>query len=259
MQQCPDGPKFMEPVDALAQVTDNSLLIVVDTHNKDILESVDLYHAARYVIVIDHHRKNVNFIENAVIFHHEPYASSASEMVTEIIQYFRLDTEVSSAYADALLAGIMLDTKNFVMRTGVRTFEAAAYLRKIGADTVQVKSLFSNTISMYSMRAQIVAHAELYRNNAISAVKLQDKNARVLAADELLSIQGVEASFVLYLEETGVGISARSMGNVNVQVIMEQMGGGGHQTMAATQLKGCTIQEAKEQLLLILEAQENET
>lgn len=262
MQQCPDGPKFMEPVDALAQVTDNSLLIVVDTHNKDILESVDLYHAARYVIVIDHHRKNVNFIENAVIFHHEPYASSASEMVTEIIQYFRLDTEVSSAYADALLAGIMLDTKNFVMRTGVRTFEAAAYLRKIGADTVQVKSLFSNTISMYSMRAQIVAHAELYRNNAISAVKLQDKNARVLAAqaaDELLSIQGVEASFVLYLEETGVGISARSMGNVNVQVIMEQLGGGGHQTMAATQLKGCTIQEAKEQLLLILEAQENET
>ena len=113
---------------------DNSLLIVVDTHNKDILESVDLYHAARYVIVIDHHRKNVNFIENAVIFHHEPYASSASEMVTEIIQYFRLDTEVSSAYADALLAGIMLDTKNFVMRTGVRTFEAAAYLRKIAID-----------------------------------------------------------------------------------------------------------------------------
>ena len=261
MQQCPDGPQFIEPVDALAQVTDNSLLIIADTHNKDILESVDLYHAARYVIVIDHHRKNVNFIENTVIFHHEPYASSASEMVTEIIQYFRLDTEISAAYADALLAGIMLDTKNFVMRTGVRTFEAAAYLRKIGADTVQVKALFSNTISMYSMRAQIVAHAELYRNNAISAVKLQDKNARVLAsqaADELLSIQGVEASFVLYLEETGVGISARSMGNVNVQVIMEQLGGGGHQTMAATQLRGCTIQEAKEQLLLILEAQENE-
>ena len=118
-------------------------------------------------------------------------------MVTEIIQYFRLDTEISAAYADALLAGIMLDTKNFVMRTGVRTFEAAAYLRKIGADTIQVKTLFSNTISMYSMRAQIVAHAELYRNNAISAVKLQDKNVRVLAsqaADELLSIQGVEAS-----------------------------------------------------------------
>ena len=248
-------------MDALAQVTENSLLIIVDTHNKDILESVDLYHAARYVIVIDHHRKNVNFIENAVIFHHEPYASSASEMVTEIIQYFRTDTEISAAYADALLSGIMLDTKNFVMRTGVRTFEAAAYLRKIGADTIQVKTLFSNTISMYSMRAQIVSHAELYRNNAISVVKMPSQDARVLAAqaaDELLSIQGVEASFVIYAAEPGAAISARSMGNVNVQVIMEQLGGGGHQTMAAAQLPRCTIQEAKEQLLLILEAQELE-
>ncbi|MGN1403280.1 MAG: DHH family phosphoesterase [Ruminococcus sp.] len=259
MKQCSDSPCFIEPIDALAQVTENSLLIVVDTHNKDILESLDLYHAARYVVVIDHHRKNVNFIENAVIFHHEPYASSASEMVTEIIQYFRLDTEISAAYADALLAGIMLDTKNFVMRTGVRTFEAAAYLRKIGADTIQVKTLFSNTISTYSMRSQIVSHAELYRNNAISVVKMQGQDMRVIAsqaADELLSIQGVEASFVLYLEEHGVSISARSMGNVNVQVIMEQLGGGGHQTMAAAQLPKCTIQEAKEQLLMILEAQE---
>lgn len=261
MAQCSDGPHFLEPVDALAQVTENSLLIIVDTHNKDILESVDLYHAARYVIVIDHHRKNVNFIENAVIFHHEPYASSASEMVTEIIQYFRTDTEISAAYADALLSGIMLDTKNFVMRTGVRTFEAAAYLRKIGADTIQVKTLFSNTISMYSMRAQIVSHAELYRKNAISVVKMPSQDARVLAAqaaDELLSIQGVEASFVIYAAEPGAAISARSMGNVNVQVIMEQLGGGGHQTMAAAQLPRCTIQEAKEQLLLILEAQELE-
>ena len=240
MAQCSDGPHFLEPVDALAQVTENSLL---------------------YVIVIDHHRKNVNFIENAVIFHHEPYASSASEMVTEIIQYFRTDTEISAAYADALLSGIMLDTKNFVMRTGVRTFEAAAYLRKIGADTIQVKTLFSNTISMYSMRAQIVSHAELYRNNAISVVKMPSQDARVLAAqaaDELLSIQGVEASFVIYAAEPGAAISARSMGNVNVQVIMEQLGGGGHQTMAAAQLPRCTIQEAKEQLLLILEAQELE-
>ncbi len=133
----------------------------------------------------------------------------------------------------------MLDTKNFVMRTGVRTFEAAAYLRKIGADTIQVKTLFSNTISMYSMRAQIVSHAELYRNNAISVVKMPSQDARVLAAqaaDELLSIQGVEASFVIYAAEPGAAISARSMGNVNVQVIMEQLGGGGHQTMAAAQL-----------------------
>ncbi|MCD8219057.1 MAG: DHH family phosphoesterase [Ruminococcus sp.] len=261
MAQCKDGPQFIEPTEALEQITENSLLIIVDTHNKDILESAELYRVARYVVVIDHHRKTVNFIENAVIFHHEPYASSASEMVTEIIQYFRLDTEISVVYADALLSGIMLDTKNFVMRTGVRTFEAAAYLRKIGADTMQVKTLFSNTISMYSMRAQIVSHAEVYQNNAISAVKLPGENGRILAsqaADELLTIQGVEASFVIYLTESGVSISARSMGNVNVQVIMEQMGGGGHQTMAAAQLSNCNIQEAKEQLLLILEAQQQE-
>ena len=168
------------------------------------------YEACRYVAVIDHHRKNVNFIENAVLFHHEPYASSASEMVTEIIQYFRLDGEIPAANADALLAGITLDTKNFVMRTGVRTFEAAAYLRKIGADTIQVKSLFSSTISMYQMRSQIVAHAEIYHKSAISAVKMQDADTRVLAAqaaDELLSIQGVEASFVLFPDQRWIQYS----------------------------------------------------
>ena len=149
MKKSERPPEFIEPEEAMERVSSNSLLIVVDTHNKDILESVELYEACRYVAVIDHHRKNVNFIENAVLFHHEPYASSASEMVTEIIQYFRLDGEIPAANADALLAGITLDTKNFVMRTGVRTFEAAAYLRKIGADTIQVKSLFSSTISMY--------------------------------------------------------------------------------------------------------------
>ena len=119
MEQEETPPHFLEPLDAMAQITADSLLIVVDTHNKELLESESLYHAARYVVVIDHHRKNVNFIENAVIFHHEPYASSASEMVTEIIQYFRLDRDIPAGYADALLAGIMLDTKNFVMRTGV--------------------------------------------------------------------------------------------------------------------------------------------
>lgn len=260
MKNCELPPKFIEPEKAIEQVTENSLLIIVDTHNKDILENVDLYNACKYVAVIDHHRKNVNFIEDAVIFHHEPYASSASEMVTEIIQYFRLDEEILSPYADALLAGITLDTKNFVMRTGVRTFEAAAYLRKVGADTVQVKSLFSSTISMYQLRSQIVAHAEIYRTNAISAVKIQNSDTRVLAAqaaDELLGIQGVEASFVLFLEQNGVGISARSLGNVNVQLIMEKLGGGGHQTMAAAQIPDITLQEAKEKLLFVLEDKED--
>ena len=234
---------------------------MVDTHNKDILESFELYRKIRNVVVIDHHRKNVNYIEDAALFHHEPYASSASEMVTELIQYFRLEKDLPAAYADALLAGITLDTKNFVMRTGVRTFEAAAYLRRAGADTIKVKSLFSDTISMYQMRSQIVAHAEIFRNNAISAVKLQNSSGRLLAAqaaDELLSIQGVEASFVLYPENGGVSISARSLGKVNVQLIMESLGGGGHQTMAAAQLPSLTLQETKERLLQALEAYEAE-
>ena len=251
MQQCPDGPKFMEPVDALAQVTDNSLLIVVDTHNKDILESVDLYHAARYVIVIDHHRKNVNFIENAVIFHHEPYASSASEMVTEIIQYFRLDTEVSSAYADALLAGIMLDTKNFVMKTGVRTFEAAAYLRKQGADTVEVRKLFSNSMDDYQKKTRLVASAEIYRGCAIASGEYSEdiKLIAPQAADELLGINDVMASFVMYEYDGGVSFSARSMGLMNVQVVMEALGGGGHMTMAGAQLKEIGMEAARQKLL----------
>lgn len=259
MKDAERSPEFIEPEEAMERVSSNSLLIVVDTHNKDILESVELYKACRYVAVIDHHRKNVNFIENAVLFHHEPYASSASEMVTEIIQYFRLDGEIPAANADALLAGITLDTKNFVMRTGVRTFEAAAYLRKIGADTIQVKSLFSSTISMYQIRSQIVAHAEIYHRSAISAVKMQDADTRVIAAqaaDELLGIQGVEASFVLFPDQNGFSISARSLGAINVQLVMEELGGGGHQTMAATQLVGVTLQEAKERLLQVLEAYE---
>ncbi len=232
------------------------MLIVVDTHNKDILESFELYERMQNVVVIDHHRKNVNYIENAALFHHEPIASSASEMVAELVQYFRLEKDIPAVLADALLAGIMLDTKNFVMRTGVRTFEAAAYLKRVGADTIKVKSLFSDTISMYQMRSQIVAHAEIFKSFAISAVKLQNSSSRLLAAqaaDELLGIQGVEASFVLYTENNGTSISARSMGEVNVQVIMEALGGGGHQTMAATQLQNMQLQDAKERLLMVLE------
>ncbi|MBQ8514114.1 MAG: DHH family phosphoesterase [Ruminococcus sp.] len=257
MKGCKVPPAFIEPEKAVTEANDQSMLIVVDTHNKDILESFELYQRIQNVVVIDHHRKNVNYIENAALFHHEPYASSASEMVTELLQYFRLEKELLSDYADALLAGIMLDTKNFVMRTGVRTFEAAAYLRRIGADTIQVKGLFSDTISMYQMRSQIVAHAEIFRNNAISAVKLQSDSGRLLAAqaaDELLSIEGVQASFVLYLDGNGTSVSARSLGQVNVQLIMEALGGGGHQTMAAAQLPSATLQETKERLLRVLDA-----
>ena len=254
-----DDQLFITPGEAESYIEDRDLLIIVDTHNKDFLESRSLYDRAKNIVVIDHHRKTVNFIDDAVIFHHEPYASSASEMVTEIIQYFRFDTDqrFPNCYADALLSGIMLDTKNFVMRTGVRTFEAAAYLKKLGADTVAVKLLFSNSIDSYKRRSQIVSTAKIHRNCAIAAADFKSDDLRLVApqaADELLSITGVDASFVIYKTGSTLNISARSLGAVNVQVIMEELGGGGHQTMAATQIEGSTVQEAVKALIHAIDA-----
>lgn len=240
---------FIPPHTAESMISDKDLLIIADTHNKDFLESRLIYDMAKQVVVIDHHRKTVNFIDDAVIFHHEPYASSASEMVTEMIQYFRFDSEerYPSCYADALLSGIMLDTKNFVMRTGVRTFEAAAYLKKLGADTVAVKLLFSNSIESYKIRSQIVSYAKIHNRCAVAMADVKSDDIRIIApqaADELLSISGVDASFVLYKTNNTINISARSLGSVNVQVIMEQLGGGGHQSMAAAQLENTSFDEA---------------
>lgn len=243
---------FLNPADAIETITENTLLIIVDTHNKDILESERLYEAASNVVVIDHHRKNVNYVDNAVVFHHEPYASSACEMVTELLQYFKMNSMVDSCYADCLLSGIMLDTKNFVMRTGVRTFEAAAFLRKIGADTVKVKCLFSGSIEAYRSRTDIVGSAEIVGCHAIAIAPPDTEELRLVApqaADELLSIQNVDAAFVIYEINRSVSISARSLGAVNVQVIMEALGGGGHQTMAATQIPDISVQDAKIRLL----------
>lgn len=249
------GDLFLTPEEALDSLSDDSLLMIVDTHNKDILESPALYQAAKKLVVIDHHRKTVNFVDNAVVFHHEPYASSACEMVTELIQYFKLSEAVDSVYADCLLAGITLDTKNFVMRTGVRTFEAAAYLRKIGADTVRVKNLFSGTIEAYRSRTEIVGSAEIHGCHAISCVPPETPDIRLVApqaADELLGIAGVSAAYVIYEVNKVMNISARSFGTVNVQVIMEQLGGGGHQSMAATQIPDISAAEAKECLLHVI-------
>ncbi len=249
---------FLTPEEALEQLGKDSLLIIVDTHNKDILESPALYRAAKRVVVIDHHRKNVNFVDDAVVFHHEPYASSACEMISELLQYFRLPEAVGAVYADCLLAGIMLDTKNFVMRTGVRTFEAAAYLRKLGADTVRVKGLFSGSIEAYRSRTEIVGSAALYDCYAIAVAPPETPDVRLVApqaADELLGISKVEAAFVIYQVNGIVNISARSYGAVNVQVIMEQLGGGGHQTMAATQIEGISLQDAKAELLQVIRTQ----
>lgn len=242
---------FVDEKTALAEITDRTLLIVVDTHSPSFLESTEIYEKCRRVVVIDHHRMMVNHIDNAVIFYHEPYASSASEMVAELLQYIGSDT-LSRFEAEALLAGIMLDTKNFVLRTGVRTFEAAAFLRSKGADTVEVKRLFSNSISTYKTKYKLVSEAEIFNSYAIACAEEETSDIRVAAAqaaDELLGIEHVMASFVMFPTGKTINISARSLGDVNVQVLMEKMGGGGHQTMAAAQLENTTMEAAREKLV----------
>lgn len=246
---------FISPEEAKEKVEEETLLIVVDTHIRSLLESQDIYASCRNVVVIDHHRRMVGSIDNAVIFYHEPYASSASEMVTELIQYFDSRCKIKKSDAEALLAGIMLDTKSFSMRAGVRTFEAAAYLKKMGADTVKVKELFSGSLQSYQHRSKIVSTAEIYRGCAVSFAKSYDDIGLVApqAADELLTIKGVSASVVMYKTPVGVSFSARSLGGMNVQVIMEALGGGGHQTMAGAQIPDITAQEAKEKLLAAID------
>lgn len=247
-----EEPVFIAPSEALERIDDGTLLIVVDTNNKDILDSPEVYNAAKQVVVIDHHRQVVNYIDNAVIFHHEPYASSASEMAAELIQYFPGADKLQSYFADVMLAGIMLDTKDFVMRTGVRTFEAAAFLRKLGADMVAVKGLFANSMACIQKRSQLIASAEIYKRCAIALDDSADECIRVAsaqAADQMLGIVDVDASFVIFRTPQGINISARSMGAMNVQIIMEKLGGGGHQTMAAAQFADITVFEAKAKLV----------
>ena len=196
----------------------------------------------------------VNHIDNAVVFFHEPYASSACEMTTELVQYLG-DCSISRLESEAMLSGIMLDTKNFVLRTGVRTFEAAAFLRSRGADTVEVKRLFSNSIDTYKVKYKLVSEAEIFNYCAIASADGNIPDIRIAsaqAADELLGIENVKASFVMYKTGKTVNISARSLGDLNVQIIMEALGGGGHQTMAACQLEGVSMDEAREKLLSII-------
>lgn len=245
-------PLFIQPQQAEEGITENSLLIITDTHNPLMLESPELHSKAKKVVIIDHHRKTVNFIDNSLIFYHEPYASSASEMVTELLGYFGKAGKITALQAEALLAGIMLDTKNFTIKTGVRTFEAAAFLRKLGADTVNVKSLFANTIENYQQKASLVSRAQIYKRCAIAYTSVYSPEMRLIApqaADELLSIENVDASFVYYRSGGDeIYISARSLGAMNVQLVMETLGGGGHQTMAGAQLHGVGLDQAGTQI-----------
>lgn len=245
---------FVSPAEARKKVNEKTLLIIVDTHSPTFVEDVELYKKCENVVVIDHHRMMVNHITNSCVFFHEPFASSASEMVTELVQYIN-DEALSRSEAEALLSGIMLDTKNFVLRTGVRTFEAAAYLKKKGADTVEVKRLFSDSLDTYKIKSQLVSEAEIYNNSAIACTENKlssNKDIRLTAAqaaDELLSIQDVQASYVIYKAGDDMCISARSLGDLNVQLVMERLGGGGHQTMAGANLGSISKAEARERLV----------
>ena len=240
---------FIDPKGALPIISKRTLCIVVDTYQVNLVESKEILEKCGKVAVIDHHRKGVGFIENPALVCHEPYSSSASELVTELLQYVgERDDKPNRVEAEGLLAGIMLDTRDFTLHTGVRTFEAAAALRRYGAETERVRQLFDVTMVEYNAKADLVEAAQMYKNCAISVSGEVPPEARVAiaqAANDLLTIQNVEASFVAVQVGTGVNISARSLGAVNVQVIMESLGGGGHQTMAAAQLKHITPEAAR--------------
>ena len=245
---------FISSETALTQVDSGTLVVLVDTHKKTYVESPELLTKTNKIVVIDHHRRSADFIDNSILTFQEVYASSAAELVTEIIQYTQNEVELSEVEAEALYAGIMMDTKNFTFKTGVRTFEAAAYLRRCGVDIIKVKKWFQSDLESYNTISEIVRKAEIVRDSiGISIYDVQEKETSLIcakAADELLTIGNITASFVLGLMEDGkVCISGRSIGDVNVQMILEKLGGGGHITLAGAQLENVTIDEAKQELI----------
>lgn len=242
---------FLSGDDAFLRVQPETLLVVVDTNRPGSVESEPLLDACNRVAVIDHHRRGSSYIDKMALNYHEPYASSASELVTELLQYLIEPGDLLKAESEALLAGIVLDTKNFTNRTSGRTFEAAAYLRRAGADTADVQRMFQSDLQSMISRYDIIRRAELYHGDiAIAALDQEcDRVIAAKAADEMLTLQGVRASFVLYRKDDGIYISARSLGEINVQVLVETLGGGGNSTTAGGQCSGMTVAEAKATLL----------
>ena len=231
---------FVDSDYAIKECNKNTLVVVVDTHRPNHTECPQLLNQSSKVVVIDHHRRCVEFINDTVLLFHEIYVSSTCEMVTELVQYIEDDVRINKLTAEGLLAGITLDTKNFAFKTGVRTFEAASYLKKSGADTVEVKKLFNSDIKDFITKAEIIKNAKVINNNICLAYTTTEANniniVIAQAADELLNIKEVEASFVLGQKDGKIFISARSLGNINVHVLMEKLGGGGHRDMAGAQL-----------------------
>ena len=238
---------------ALNKINQDSLLVVVDTDKRNYVEVPELLEKTDKIVVIDHHRRGTDYIENAILTFHEVYASSACELVTELIEYSENDIKLTTFEVEALYAGIMMDTKNFTFKTGVRTFEAAAYLRKCGVDIIKVKKWFQSDLETYNKISEIVAKSEIIDGNiAISIYDKEDADANITcakAADELLTISNITASFVIGKMGEQICISGRSIGDINVQLILEKLGGGGHITVAGAQIEGMTQEEVKQELI----------
>ena len=242
---------FLSPADALIQADASSLLVVVDTNRPEQVLARDLLESVNKVAVIDHHRRAASYIEGAALNFHEPYASSASELVTELLQYIMEPSDLIRGEAEALMAGIVLDSKNFTIRTGSRTFDAAAFLRRAGADTTEVRRFFKSDLTHTISRYGILKEAKMYRGDmAIAALDHPvDRVTAAQAADELLSVSGVAASFVLFPDADRVILSARSLGDTNVQVILEPLGGGGNAAVAGAQIPKKSVAEVQDALL----------
>ena len=234
------------------KITTKTLLIVVDTHKSTYVEAPELLEKTNQIALIDHHRRSADFINKSILTFHEVYASSAAELVTEILQYTKVEANLKEIEAEMLYAGIMMDTKNFTFKTGVRTFEAAAFLRKCGVDIIKVKKWFQSDLQTYNKITEIIESTEIIDGSiGIAVYSVEDKNANIIcakSADELLTIGNITASFVIGNDGEKVTISGRSIGDINVQLILEKMGGGGHITLAGAQVEGKTIGEVKEEL-----------
>ena len=238
---------------ALEKINEDTLLIIVDTHKIDYVETPELLEKTNKIVVIDHHRRSTNYIKNAILTFHEVYASSAAELVTELLEYSNKEIKLKQIEVEGLYAGIMMDTKNFTFKTGVRTFEAAAYLRRNGVDIIKVKKWFQSDLNTYNKIAEIVTKAEIVNESiAISIYDNEDDDANIIcakAADDLLTINNITASFVIGRLGDKVCISGRSIGDINVQIILEKLGGGGHITLAGAQVEGMDIEEVKQELI----------
>ncbi len=258
MEEAGETDIFITPEDAVDAMTSQTLVMIADTHRPSIVASQDVLEHAKKLVLIDHHRRSTDFIEQAVLIYHEPYASSTAELVTEMIRHMSGRITLRPLEADALLAGITVDTKNFCVNTGAVTFESAAFLRRHGADSFRVRRLFQNDMEVYRAKAATIQGTEIYGGNmAISVCPTTSENSLLTAAqaaDELMNVTGIKASFVCCQVDHVIHISARSFGDVNVQVIMESLGGGGHLTVSGAQLTNCTLEEAIEKIKHAIDA-----